>query len=72
MKKHTQLNDVSKPCAYCGCWIRTTDFDRVRISHRPGLSLLCDDCIEEEEEEHTLLLRIELYTPARPRAWRLA
>ena len=72
MKKHTQLNEVVHVCAGCGGWVRTTDFDRVRISHRPGLALLCDDCIEEEEDERTLLLRIELLTSAWPRAWRLA
>ena len=72
MKKHTRLNAATKLCAGCGGWVRTTDFDRVRISHRSGLALLCDDCIEEEEEEHTLLLRIELHIPARPRARRLA
>ena len=72
MKKHTRLNAATKLCAGCGGWIRTTDFDRVRISHRPGLALLCDTCLEEEEDEHTLLLRIELLTSAWPRAWRLA
>ena len=68
----TQLNDVNNGCCCCGGPIRTTDFDRVRISHRPGLALLCDTCLEEEEDEHTLLLRIELLTSAWPRAWRLA
>lgn len=72
MKKHTRFNDVINVCACCGGWIRTTDFDRVRRSHRLEWATLCDDCLEEEEEEHTLLLRIELHLPARPRAWRLA
>lgn len=72
MQKHTRLNDVINVCAGCGCYIRTTDFDRVRLSHRLEWATLCDDCLEEEEEEHTLLLRIELHLPVRPRAWRLA
>lgn len=72
MKKHTRFNDVINVCAYCGDWIRTTDFDRVRLSHRLEWSTLCDDCLVEEEEEHTLLLRIELHRPARPRTRRLA
>ena len=72
MKKHTRLNDAITVCAGCGGYIRTTDFDRVRLSHRLEWSTLCDDCLEEEEEEHTLLLRIELHLPARPRTRRLA
>ena len=60
MKKHTRLNAATKLCAGCGGWVRTTDFDRIRISHRPGLALLCDDCLEEEEEEHRRLQLLPL------------
>lgn len=72
MKKHTRLNDVINVCACCGDLIRTTDFDRVRLSHRLDWSTLCDDCLEEDEDEYTLLLRVELHIPTRPRARRLA
>lgn len=71
MKKHTRLNDVINVCADCGGWIRTTDFDRVRLSHRLEWSTLCDDCLEEEEED-SLFLLIELHLSTRPRARRLA
>lgn len=72
MTKRSRFHDVIDVCACCGGWIRTTDFDRVRRSHRLEWSTLCDDCLEEDEEEYTLLLRVELHIPTRSRARRLA
>ena len=72
MNRNTHLNDVINVCAYCGGLIRTTDFDKVRLSHRLDWSMLCDACLEEEEKEDTLLLRIELRIPSRPRGRWLA
>ena len=72
MNKHTHLNEVINVCPCCGDLIRTMDFDRVRLSHRLNWSVLCDDCLEEEEKEDMLLLRIELRIPSRPRTSLLA